>query len=431
MRFNQAYFITCVTISILFISCKKNHTDNIGSNVKIEFVAGNNQSDTTGRILKDSLQFRVTRDGVPLPGAHLYVTLPACSYTSAGPFRANDHGMAYFPWKLNSTVGRQELKMYVTDSLDRNLDSVTATATGLYFDHGWLPGDCLPDNRIIDLHALSTGRILGCKDNVMYYSDNNGISWQVLRIFPQPGNILVANYGLNIFAYSGNYLLHSVDNGATWTSLQNIVDSAGGSISYLFIARSGNVFIINDANLFMSTDLLKTVVKKSLLPYGGIISGFCEAPDGTLLLIDEYNLYVSHDTGTTWTESYPMGFVNSLFSDDNGDIYMSISGAEGDLYRLSGFGAGSFQLNLVTSFPPMPGTDAGITRMTKVNNKYYFMLDGYGLMRTDDFTSFQNIKSGDIYSYCVTTSNSAVVCDPFLQMFYTNNSIQVEYNINP
>ena len=63
----KPFLAGCFALSIFFISCKKNPAENIDSKVKIELVAGNNQSDTIGRVLKDTLQFRVTRNGIPLP----------------------------------------------------------------------------------------------------------------------------------------------------------------------------------------------------------------------------------------------------------------------------------------------------------------------------------------------------------------------------
>ncbi|MEO7120837.1 MAG: hypothetical protein ABIY62_07065 [Ginsengibacter sp.] len=137
--------------------------------------------------------------------------------------------------------------------------------------------------------------------------------------------------------------------------------------------------------------------------------------------------------GANWTE-FNLPAVNSVFADDNGDVYISAFGAQNSLYRWSNL-AGNSTLNFIASFPSLNSPDPTRINISKVNTNYYFQVDEYGLMKTSDFKSFQNVKSGTVYSYCITNSNTVIVCDfPDNLFYYSNfysNHFQSEYNVNP
>lgn len=96
--------------ALLFLpSCKKNnHGSNALGNIKITVIAGNNQSDTVGRVLSDSIRVSVTRSNFPFPNtfpfpnAEIEIVQPGCAYSVTTYAQTGSDGTASFPG--NSTL---------------------------------------------------------------------------------------------------------------------------------------------------------------------------------------------------------------------------------------------------------------------------------------------------------------------------------------
>lgn len=161
-------------------------------------------------------------------------------------------------------------------------------------------------------------------------------------------------------------------------------------------------------------------------------SNLAETPDGTVFTVsNDGHLLQSADTWANWIEYNFTGQVNAVFADDNGDVYFNEYGFQSYLYRLSNPSPGGYTLALISTFDNTPGSAAIMSNMSKVNNSYYFLMQGYGLMRIKDFNSYETLKPGDVYSYCITNSNGAIVSDYGYNIFDHSIYSQAEYNINP
>jgi len=419
-------------VILIFVSCKKGSSDGPERNIKITVISGNNQSDTAGRVLNNALEISVTHNGTPLANAQIKIVQPNCSYADSSFTVTGSSGTVAYSWQLNGQIGNQTLKLYAVDSLDRVLDSTTATATALFFDHTWLPSACLGGKGTsFAIVELPSGRLL-LGGQEMYYSDDSGRTWSVLASFPQYQTVIsMVVYQNTIFAgmlEANNPLYSSSDNGLTW---QYCTASAGfGQVDYLSATKSGKVFASAQGEIYMSTDLGQTWKNLSTLAspipsFYAPLFDFCESADGTLFgVASDGDLWESGDGGTTWNNYILFNSVQSCFSDVNGVVYVNTSGTKGQLYKMTGSG-NSVTWPLICSFANTPGQDANISNMMEVNNTFYFSLAGYGIMKTTDFNTFQQIYSSPYSPLFILTKEDVGIT------YSQPNGGQLIYNIGP
>ena len=426
--------LTAISLAIILIliSCKKNSSDPAEKNVKIDIIAGNNQSDTAGRVLNNAIEISVTHNGTPIANEQIKIVQMNCSYQDSSFAVTGSNGMLTYSWQLNGQIGTQTLKFYAVDSLDRVLDSATATATGLFFDHTWIPSACLPGNGTsFAIAELPTGRLL-LGGQAMYYSDDSGRSWSTLAGFPPYQTVSsMAVYRNTVFAGTlnmTNSLCYSSDNGLTWqycTAAANF-----GQINYLSTTKSGKLFASSQGKIYMSTDLGQTWTnlsnQASFLPsYLAPFFDFCESADGTIFCVaSDGELWESADGGTTWADNIAFTSAASCFADLDGVIYISTYGTQGQLFKMTGSG-NSATWSLLCSFANSPGQEAYIANIMEVGNTFYFSLDGYGLMKTTDFNTFQSIYSTSFSPIFIVTKEAVGIT------YSQPNGGQIIYNIGP
>ncbi len=419
-------------VLLIFTACKKSGGGAPERTVTIKVLSGNDQSDTAGRVLPNALEISVTHNGTPLANAQIKIVQPNCSYADSSFVATGLSGTVVYSWTLNGQIGTQTLKLYAVDSLGRVLDSTTASATGLFFDHTWLPSACLPGNgSSFAVVELSTGRLL-LGGQVTYYSDDSGRSWSALASFPPNQTVLsMAVYQHTVFAgtIDSNHPLYiSSDNGLTWQSSAGL---AGFSqVDYLSATKSGKVFASSQGQIYMSADLGQTwknlSTQASPLPsFYAPVFDFCESADGTIFGgASDGDLWESEDGGTTWNNYIYFNGVQSCFSDVDGVIYVSTAGLQGQLFKMTGPG-NSATWSPLCSFANAPGQDADIANMMEVNDTFYFSLAGYGLMKTTDFTRFQQIYSSPYSSIFLLTKEGVGIT------YSQPNGGQIIYNVNP
>lgn len=427
MRFLIRYPVLIYLIATLFFgSCKKSNINKIGTSFNIEVIAGNNQSDTIGQELSDTLKIRALIDNNAFAKARIKVIQPGCAYTKEELLITNNNGIASFTWHLNSGIGTQAVKLFLLDSLNNVLDSAVATASGLFFEHCWLPADCVPQNASNESFVeLPDGTVL-CGLGKMYTS-NNGRYWQPHQTYPNQFQTYdVVSYGSHVFSLNNMNLQHSPDNGRTWITVGNLPDIKNSTLPE--VTNRGRLFINTIQGVLMSADFGQSWTNISTITHGlGYASyyyDFCELSDGRIYTVNNMReLWTSADGGNTWKSSFASYNYVSIYADDNDDVYIAMAGLnQGELYRKR---KNETSPALICSFPNKGSQQAEITQVSKVNNVFYFLVAGYGLMKTADFTSFQNLKASPIDTYLVTKSNTAIVAGAGL------NIGQIFYNTNP
>ena len=412
---------------LFFLSCKKNKIDTTSANFKVLVLAGNNQSDTIGKQLKDSLKISALEYNKAFSKARIKIIQPGCADTKEFLFITDNNGIISLPWQLNSGIGDQTLKIYLLDSLNNVLDSTLANAKGLFFEHCWLPTDCIPKNASNEsIVELPDGTIL-CGLGKLYSSANNGQLWNLHQTYPnQFSTYDVINFGSHVFTLNSMNIQHSSDNGQTWMALSNTLDIR--TSNNMEVTNKGKLFINTIAGVYMSFDFGQNWTNISIIPnglgYANYYYNFCEMSNGTIYAVNNLNeLWTSIDGGTTWTSTFVNNGFVSVYVDDKDDLYIGSSGLnEGDLYRKRKNENGS---TLICSFPNTAGQIAEITQISKVNNFFYFLVSGYGLMKTSNFISFENLKPSPIDTYLITKSNFAIVTGASF------NSGQIIFNKNP
>ena len=115
--------------------------------------------------------------------------------------------------------------------------------------------------------------------------------------------------------------------------------------------------------------------------------------------------------------------TSSVYADSSGTVYMGDSWGDGVLYRMVKTG-NSITWSILGSFPVVGAADPAITSMTKSNGSFYFLLGGYGLMKTTDFVSYQNLV-GSLATYCITKSGAGIACEGL------GFNSQIIYNLHP
>ncbi len=355
------------------------------------------------------------------PKAKIKVVQPGCAYTKEDILLTNNDGIVSFSWQLNGGIGDQALKLFLLDSLNNVLDSAIAEAKGLFFERCWLPADCIPVSASPQsIVELADGTILSGLGK-LYRSNNNGYAWHPHQTYPnQFLTYKVVTYGRHVVTLNNTNIQHSSDNGQTWVSASNLQGST------LDITNTGKLFLSTISGVYMSTDFGQNWTNISTIAHGLGYSAyyldFCELTNGRIYAVnDRHELWISPDGGNTWTSSFVNDNVSAFV--DNDDVYIGKNGLnQGELYRMK---KNETSWTLICSFPNIGSQAANITHISKVNDSFYFLVSGYGLIKTPDFISFQNLRPYPIETYLITKSNTAIVAGAGF------NIGQIVYNTNP
>lgn len=397
------------------------------SRIKIEIVSGNNQWDTIGQRLNDSIVIRLTRRDTILKNYPLLFTDSSCQVTTLTNKQTSDVGLSVYSWQLNATNGKQNLKVSVYDSVLNIKDSIFVTAEGIVPDSTWLPGNCLPGigETITTLAQLSTGRIYcGTNlDSAPFYSDDNGQSWQRLDLYPYKyfiEKICISPSDEIYVATRHNGIFYSADKGQTWESRSNGLTSTQ-YLSDLTILKNGKLLTATDyGGIFLSHDKGRNWIPISgTLRYQYQFYNLCESAGILYAISQGDDLWKSMDYGTTWNRVSYSAFtkVQSLFIDSVGTMYVGTEGVDGYIYRSTDNG-----INWVKIFtnPEVTGIADRISNFSMKNGHFYFTSEGYGLVRTKDFIKYDKISFAT-QAYLVAHSGTVLLNCCFKGLFYNHN----------
>ncbi|MGG9962215.1 WD40/YVTN/BNR-like repeat-containing protein [Ferruginibacter sp. SUN106] len=423
-RIYQLLVLLCV-----LQACKKNNTSEqpVPEKIKIQVISGNNQSDTIGHLLKDSLLIKVTIGSRALARTLVNFNKEDCPSGILATYLTDNNGFIKYPWQLTGKTGDQPIKLTAIDSLGLPADSLIVHAEGRSFLNAWQPVYCLPHAGVNDLCQAGSGRMfLGLLSfDYPYYSDDNGINWQRLTSFPVSNleiRQMVANGNDVYIATRHNGVYYSSNNGASWENRSSgITDTR--ELYKLGITKSGKLFFSNFYNrLYMSvnkglawTELTSTAI------FNEHFDSFCETSTGVLYMTSAgEDLFKSTNGGTTWTAIHPnvSYSVQSIFVDDNDDLYIGAYWNSADIYKSTN---GGTSWTLKYSSPQVPGTYLEVKPFYKVNGKYYFMVAGYGIVTTSDFITYRLLTNRYSFEYLIAANNAVLVPGSFENLWYNQN----------
>jgi hypothetical protein len=426
------YFAICLTLlSFLFIGCKKTESSNPPSpdnKIKIEIISGNNQSDTIGHFVRDSVVLKVTKNKQGLGGMLIISKQANCIDFRYSHIFTDSNGIARYKWELNGKTGDQTVLFTVYDSLQIAQNSVTAHAEGKYYNNAWQIADCLPYIAINDVCQSSSGRLFCAMRSLdlPYYSDNGGISFQRLTSFPLAKKEIrqVVAQGKEIFVatrYDGIY--YSPDNGTNWQNRSSGIDDAREVVK-LTITSSGKLFLSTTYKpVFMSTDKgLHWTPLTTGVDRDDYMTSFCETSTGILYMTsDDNELYKSTTGGTSWVKIHPSVSwnVQAIFVDDNDDLYFGDYHSTAVIYKSTDGGS---TWSLKYKSPAVRGIFLQFKDFYKVNGVYYFMITGYGIIKTRDFSVFQFLTyDNSSFEYLVGNDNAVYVPGIWGDLWYNMN----------
>ncbi len=408
---------------------------------KITLIKGGGQTDTIGKMLKDTLVFELTKGTDTIRNGYLRFETYDCDdkpiiqefnlqfLRFSYPFRMQ------YPWKLNGIKGTQSLKVVYLDSLKVPADSIAVSATALAPLKGWYESGCFPANTFIaSFCKLPSGRILAAQFQKGYplYSDDEGITWHLFTSFPADykiGKLVSTSLNEIFLAVDDVGMFYSSDGGEHWTKRNTGLPAQGfwADISY---TNSGKLFALTLSGIFTSPDkgLNWHHVSYGLSSYAGF-SCASSLADGTIYAVHDRKLIVSIDEGEGWRPVYPISglIVTWLYIDENENMYVS-----GGAYATSGsalwVSTDHSQTWSKIFTPVLSGGayDHAISRITKVNGAYYFYsTERNYLIKTTDFTNYQTLGSPvpDLngrfsFSYIVSAHNHIIISTEFQGLHY-------------
>ena len=427
-----------LTLTIFWAGCKKDGNQNppdSNPGLKIEIVSGNNQRDTIGKLLKDSIIIKVTDNGAAAANYTLQYQRSGCEDISIAQRTTSSSGSANYSWYLSGETGKQTLKIIVLDNNGNKKDSISAVATGIAASHGWHSSGCVQNFPVNSFSKLSSGRLFASLNgnNYLYYSDNNAASWLPLKGFTNNyfiTKLLASGTSNEVFvATQTSGFFYSPDAGKTWYNRTAGIEDPTGFADMTYTKKGRLIYCVN-SGVYISEDKGLTWTQADLdLPSGQSFSP-CEQTNGDLYIIGpDHELYKSTNEGSSWNNqgssvgNYILASVESLYIDSSGNIFVAIphdgAGTNGEIYESSDKG---LTWKRVFSKPGNSSSYTNIEQISKYSSNYYFSFAGKGVYKTADFTTFSNITtryaSYGLLSYTVAANSSFVIGSPGFGVFY-------------
>ena len=410
----RQYSLPCgiVFIVLLLCHCSKPDVPHVTppADFKITLIKGGGQTDTIGKILKDTLVFELTKGSDTIKNGYLrFETYNCDDELITQEFDLQFLRIEYplrmqYPWKLSGITGTQSIKVIYLDSLRVPADSISVQATALAPSKGWHESGCFPANTFATSFCqLPSGRILAAQFQKGYplYSDDEGITWHLLTSFPADYKITkLLSTPLNEIFLTVNEVgvFYSSDGGKLWEQRNTGLPAQGfwADISY---TNSGKLFASTLSGIFTSPDkgLHWHQITSGLSYYAGFTCA-SSLSDGTIYAVHDHKLIVSTDEGETWRDVYTISglAVSWLYVDDNDNIFVSggrYNPAPESSLRVSTDHSQTWS-NIST--PVLSGGvyDPSISSIFKVNGVYYFYYtDKNFLTKTTDFINYETVSS--------------------------------------
>ncbi|SHK81770.1 WD40/YVTN/BNR-like repeat-containing protein [Hymenobacter psychrotolerans] len=362
----------------------------------LEVVKGDAQTDTIGHVVSDTVVVRARRGTRLLRGYLVRYEASACGeWPTNEPYETDWSGRSRYRWRLSGEVGAQQLRIRLFDSAGVERATATLGATAVQPTRGWHPAACLP-GPVGALAQQPGGRLVAGVRDRLYTSPDNGVSWQPLA-FPKVLSLTVneiVSVGASellvrasvLFGNPGNGLYYSSDNGASW-QLRNagLRDDFFTDVLY---TRGGRILLSSQYNGLMASSNKGQSWSPVPLPVPAArapFSSLSEAPNGDLYLLDyDGKIFRATGGGTTWQRLPDPPATRNTYAypdPDNGDLYVATNFG---LFRSADQGT-TWQLVYQTP----PASSFAVTRVVKAGGAFYLDVNGQGLVRTTDFAAFR------------------------------------------
>jgi len=432
----KKFFFLVPALLLFFFGCKKDKKDpiNLPAGLQIQVIKGNNQADTTGNQLKDSVTVKVTNSGSPVTGYIVQFKRSGCQDQTITEATTSSTGQASFSWYLSGQTGAQSLSIILLDNNRNKVDSASAAATGITPASGWHRGGCLQNFPVNNVTALSSGRILASVNatNYPFYSDDNAMSWHPLTTFSNTHFIskIISTSAGTFLATQNEGIFLSGDNGQTWTNISSGIWNVQ-AFSDMNYTANGDLIVTNSSGLFVSSDGGQSWNENDFgLPTGSSTYPV-ELPNGNLFVIGSDNsVYMLPVHTGNWQNvgangNYILSNVESLFVDDKGNMFAGAPhdapGGTANLYE-SADGGTSWSPVFTQSHFSSAASYSNIDNISKINGIYYFAYAGIGLYQTSDFSTYSTttLQLGNIgvLTYAVSKSSTLVVGSPGFGIYY-------------
>jgi hypothetical protein len=432
----RKYLYLVPVLMAFFFGCKKDKKGPIGPllGLHVQVIKGNNQADTAGKQLKDSIIVKVANSGTALSGYIVQFKRSGCQDQIITEVTTSSTGQASFSWYLSGQIGPQSLSIVLLDNNRNKVDATSAAALGIVPGHGWHRGGCLQNFPVNHVAALSSGRILASVNatNYPYYSDDNALSWHPLTTFPNTYFVskIISTTAGTFLATKNDGIFLSADNGQTWNNVSSGIWNVQ-NFSDMTYTASGDLIVTNASGLFISSDSGQSWNEDDFgLPMGAPTSPV-ELPNGNLLAIGSDNsAYMLPAHTGNWQNigdhgNYILSNVESLYVDDKGALFVSTPHDAPDgianIYESVDGGLSwspVFKQSTLSNLSSYPNID----NISKINGVYYFAYAGIGLYETSNFNSFNTttLQLGNIgvLSYTIVKSSTLVVGSPGFGIYY-------------
>jgi len=437
-----------LVIPSLFFGCSKSNNNSVTPIVnhkpvvKIQLVSGGEQTDTIGNPLINPVIVKVTADGVATSGYSVQFRGSGCNVDNIVSTLTQPDGTAGSTWSLSGDVGQQSMKIYVLDSNNQKIDSVTATATGLPSGSGWHSGGCSlqQGNSPTTLCKLSTGRIFTCygyAKTYLRYSDDNGVNWNAVKSLGNSHEIayVISTPADEVFAFTTNNegTFYSNDGGQSWSNV-GTPPFDPRFISGTDVTSDGKILVttLTLPPLYISSDKGKTwttISNNAFTPVNNVSPHFywpTEDNDGNLYVIEAQNgnLFKSADGGANWNlvpeggTTHP-GTDIAFYVDQNNWFYKGVTSLGSGIYLSKDKG-----LSYTMLIQGDPTVEFGNMSVQSDGNFYYEDI-GRGLYKYNPNSKISELLFGfsstGIQAYIVAKNNNLIIVNagkPYIK-YYT------------